>query len=168
MLRSFQRSGVADQALIQSRTRGPGRAPPATATEASSVSSSGERRRWFHGEVDHAVAHLEPTARGLDVGGLGPRRPRRPQPAEPPPQQGWCHQGGHQHHEQERGVQVCAEDPRVQADRGEDQADLAAGIMPRPMSHLSPGEPNAPTAATQLAHTATAIRPRRDPAAPRG
>ena len=54
---------------------------------------------------------------------------------QPPTQQRRRHDRGHEHDEQQRGVQVAAEDALVEADGGEDQPDLAAG------NHADPDEP---------------------------
>ena len=61
------------------------------------------------------------------------------------------HQRGRQHDEQQRRVEVAAEDRlRCSPMVAKISPTSPRGIMPMPMSHLSPGEPKTPTAATSL------------------
>ena len=60
----------------------------------------------------------------------------RPHPVQPPLEQRRRHQRRGEHDEQQRGVEIAAEDPLAEPDGREDQPDLAAGDHPEPDQQL--------------------------------
>ena len=128
---SSQRRGVSLHSPIQSSSFGPGRAPVATASAASSAigarGAEADRRRDPRPSGD-----LEPSANGSRLRALDTPDRVRAHAGETPTEEWRGHQRRRQHDEQERGVEVAAENALSEPDGGEDQADFAPWNHPEP------------------------------------
>ena len=134
--------GVAEVAEPVEQAR-PG--PDVVGDEQRGVESDvqGSRGRWSGCELDHAVVHLQPAALGHRLR-RGFRTPMHPHPEQARLEERWGQHRRRQHDQQHRGIEVVAEHPLLQADRGEDQADLTPGDHPEPDEPLVARRPEDP------------------------
>ncbi len=90
--------------------------------------------RRLRGEIDHTVVDPQPARRWHRIHHVVTSG--TPNPPQARAQERRRRERGDEHHEQQRGIEVTVEDALGEADRREDQTDLAAGEHPEPDQEL--------------------------------